>query len=216
MKETYYFPHDYSARNDDKILELRDKFKLEWYAIFWMLLETMAEKENGSIDKRLIGGLSLGYSIPKDTLIGIVDFCIEIGLFEEVEGKIFSKRMLEHKNTRKALSEAGKEGALRRRWNRGANGHPNAKGKERKGKYISKEVYLEKILWPIKIWKTDWYLEKDLLRESEECWNHYEEKGGIQIASSTFTNWVKRSVKFRTLVKPQKETEKIYANDLDS
>lgn len=214
MKETYYFPHDYSARNDDKILELRDKFKLEWYAVFWMLLETMAEKENGCIDRKLMGGLSLGYGMAKDTLVAIVDFCIEIGIFQEVEWRIFSKRMIEHKDVRKALSEAGKEGARRRWENRVPNGGANAKGKERKGKYISKKEFLEKIVWTLEIWKTAGYLESDLLKQADLCRSHHEEKNGVKIASTTLNNWLENAVKFNTLVKPKQEAQKIYANDL--
>jgi len=137
-KETYYFTHDYNARNDDKILELRSTFGAEGYGVFWMIIESMAENENGGVKATLIGGLSLGYGVAKDRLLEIITFCISIGLLYEEEGVYFSKRMLTHKQMRKSLSESGAEGA-KKRW----GGHREAiappmqrKGKEKKGKEI--------------------------------------------------------------------------------
>lgn len=130
-KETFYFQHDYNARNDDKILELRSKFGAEGYGIFWMIIETMAENENGGAKAGLIGGLSLGYGVAKDVLIEVFKYCLELGLFYEESGYYYSKRLLTHKEFRKVLSENGAAGAAKR-W-RGYS-HPNAK--ERKGKEI--------------------------------------------------------------------------------
>lgn len=128
-KETFYFTHDYNARNDDKILELRSLSGAEGYGIFWMIVETMAENSNGGVKATLIGGLSLGYGVAKDTLLGVFKNCLDIGLFYEKEGFYFSKRMLTHKELRTKLSESGKAGA-EKRW--GGYSPPNAK--ERKGK----------------------------------------------------------------------------------
>ena len=128
-KETFYFQHDYNARNDDKILELRSKFGAEGYGIFWMIIETMAENENGGAKAGLIGGLSLGYGVAKDMLINVISYCLEIGLFYEELGYYYSKRLLTHKEYRRILSINGVAGA-EKRW-RGYS-HPNAK--ERKGK----------------------------------------------------------------------------------
>mgnify|MGYP001572489914 CR=1 FL=1 len=36
-KDTYYFSHDYNARNDEKILELRVKYGAEGYGLFCTL-----------------------------------------------------------------------------------------------------------------------------------------------------------------------------------
>ena len=49
MKESFYFSHDYNARNDQKILMLRGKFGNEGYALFFYILETMAEESQGYI-----------------------------------------------------------------------------------------------------------------------------------------------------------------------
>ena len=134
-KDTFYFLHDYNARNDPKILELRSEFGLEGYGIYWCLVETMAEDENGYVMASLMGGLSVGYGIPKARLMQIVKFMLEIGLLHEDEAGIYSPRLLEYKKFRKLLSDKGKEGAQVRWKNSPPNSPPNAnkrKGKERK------------------------------------------------------------------------------------
>ena len=55
-KETFYFQHDYSARNDERILELRAEFGWEGYGIYWAILESIAENTNGGINRVAIGG----------------------------------------------------------------------------------------------------------------------------------------------------------------
>jgi len=134
-KETFYFRHDYNARNDDKILELRSKFGAEGYGIFWMIIETMAENENGGAKAGLIGGLSLGYGVAKDLLINVFNYCIELGLFYEESGYYYSKRLLTHKEFRKVLSENGAAGAAKR-WGGYKGGYIPPNAKERKGKEI--------------------------------------------------------------------------------
>lgn len=130
-KDSYYFTHDYNARNDEKILEIRSEFGAEGYGIFWMIIETMAENNNGGVKASLIGGLSLGYGVAKILLSSIFSRCLEIGLFYEEDGNYFSKRLLSHKEYRAELSKNGRDGAAKR-W--GGYSHPNAK--ERKGKEI--------------------------------------------------------------------------------
>jgi hypothetical protein len=158
-KETFYFQHDYGARNDDKILQLRSsKFGNEGVAVYWYCLETMAERGDGIIDPKLLGGLSLGYGVATGWLSEFLEFCVTLSLFtKNNEGGYTSERMVSHLKLRKSLSAHGLEGA-KARWKK-ANGHPNAppnappnakerKGKERKGKEI-KEKNIKKILFPI-------------------------------------------------------------------
>lgn len=140
-KESFYFPHYYWARNDDKILELRARFWAEWYGVFWMILETMAENSDGSINRELIGGLSLGYNLPISHLEEILNFLVKIGIFVEDDGLIFSPKMIEHKNFKKTLQDAGKAGAEKRWKNREAISPPNSKEKKRKeNNNISKDI----------------------------------------------------------------------------
>jgi len=130
----HWFKHDYSARNDEKILELRAEYGWEGYGIFFALVETMCETETGCIDTDRIGGLSVGFSLPKDKLLAFIEFCVNIELlYEDEDGLIRNDRVVAHLDHMNTLKEAGKKGA-NKRWkdhknrgaNRGANGSPNA------------------------------------------------------------------------------------------
>ncbi len=143
-KDAYYFSHDYNARNDERILELRSQFGAEGYGVFWMIVETMAENENNGIKCNFIGGLSLGYGVAIGRLQEIIECCKSLELFHEKDGYLFSKRLLEHKEFRKNLSENGVEGA-KKRW--GGYSPPNAKerkGKEKKEKGIAVSFSVDK------------------------------------------------------------------------
>lgn len=113
-KDAFYFQHDYNARNDDKILELRSRFGVEGYGVFWMILETMAENDIGGLKASLLGGLSINYGVNPEKLKEILEYCVKLKLFYRVNGSYLSKRLLTHKEFRKMLSDKGKEGADKR------------------------------------------------------------------------------------------------------
>lgn len=132
-KDTFWFKHDYNARNDEKILELRSIHGAEAYGIYWMIVETMADNDNGGVNASLMGGLSQGYGVLKPRLVEIIKCCIDVGLFHEKDGYYFSNRMLKHKEERKFFSEKGKEGVAERERRRGAYGGLK-RGEQRRGK----------------------------------------------------------------------------------
>ena len=102
-KEAYYFSHDYGARNDPKILELRAEYGLEGLGLYWCIVETLAEADNGYINPKLLGGLSVGYGMNKAKLQEYIDFMIHVELLRIDEKGYYSKRMMEHKQVRKKL-----------------------------------------------------------------------------------------------------------------
>ena len=133
-KESFYFTHDYGARNDPKILELRAEYGLEGLGLYWCIAETMAEADDGYINPKLLGGISVGFGISKAKLQEYIDFMIGVELLHENEHGYYSQRMMKHKKIRKTLSDAGKKGAKRRWGNKdakgglkGGNSTPNAK-----------------------------------------------------------------------------------------
>lgn len=116
-----WFKHDYGARNDEKILELRSEYGWEGYGIFFGLVEFMCETETGCIDTDRIGGLSVGYGVAKDRLLAIIDFCISIDLFYvDDDGLVRNDRVVKHLESMKTFKEAGKKGA-KKRWNKRSN-----------------------------------------------------------------------------------------------
>jgi hypothetical protein len=122
MLKSFYIQHDYSARNDQKILQLRFKFGWEGYGIFWAICETMAEDTTGYINREAIGGLSISYGVAIDKLQIIFDYCVEIKLFHICEhGNYYNQRILDHKKERLFYSEKGIEGNIKRWGHRPAN-----------------------------------------------------------------------------------------------
>jgi len=143
-KEAFYFQHDYNARNDEKILELRAKFGAEGYGIYWMLVESMSENKDCKLDISNIGGLSLGYGVAIKLIKEVISFSESVGLLKTSENLFWSPRLMEHKKFRNMLSKAGRAGASKR-WGaiRGATSTPNAKDsivKESKVKDNKKKV----------------------------------------------------------------------------
>ena len=108
-KSSFYFDHDYNARNDQKILELRSEFGWHGYGLYFAILENLCEA-NGYLSRESIGGLSLGLTVEKKKLTIIIDFCIKIGLFDENELGFFSKRIIQHLDYREQLRESGRKG----------------------------------------------------------------------------------------------------------
>lgn len=122
-KDTFYFQHDYNSRNDERILELRAEFGAAGYGVWWMLLESIAETDDGYLNMDRIGGLSFGYGVAKDELSSIINFCIKVGLLKQDDQLLYSERMLQHKAFRKAAKDAGAKGAAKR-WQKGKHSTP--------------------------------------------------------------------------------------------
>lgn len=123
-----WFKHDYSARNDEKILELRAEYGWHGYGLFFALVESMCETETGCIDIDRIGGLSVGYGLPKEELLTFINFCLDIDLFyEDEDGLIRNGRVIEHLELMDTLKEAGRKGA-NKRWGQQSDGGGNGEG----------------------------------------------------------------------------------------
>lgn len=139
-KDSFWFKHDYNARNDEKILELLSEHGAESYGIYWMIVETMAENDNGGVKASLMGGLSHGFRVAKGRLIEIIECCLRVELFYEKEGFYYSNRMLKHKEERKFLSEMGKNGA-EKKW----GGYGGAKGMLKRREEIREEKKIKAV-----------------------------------------------------------------------
>ena len=148
MKQTFYFPHDYNASNDIKILFLRQQLGMEGYGIYWYIVENLASAK-GKLPLNITPILAMQMQVSEVKVMAVIQ---KFDLFVIDEDKFFSKRLNDHLDLRNVLSEKGKIGA-NKRWNDGgANGgairvaNGEAYAKERKGKEI-KEIgeFLTKI-----------------------------------------------------------------------
>lgn len=112
-KDAYYFSHDGNARNDEKLLAVRMKYKWEGYGLFWAIVEKLRESTNYALSKdyNLIAfDLRTEASIIKSL---IEDF----GLFVFTEdGKYFySERLRNSMEFKEAKSEKARE-SINKRW----------------------------------------------------------------------------------------------------
>lgn len=115
MNKSYYFSHDYNARNDSRLLVLRQRSGLEAVGCFWILIEILHESNNliaysTQLDKILICS-QLGIESLK--LDALVDQMIELELLQlNNEGNLSSRRAgqnIEKRNDiRRKCSDAGK------------------------------------------------------------------------------------------------------------
>jgi hypothetical protein len=118
-KDTYYFPHDFNAGSDEKILYLRSKFGMEAYGLYWVLIEIMHESSDSKLTCNLIDGIAYQINVDITFLKVFYNECIAIELFVTDGVKYWSERVLRNKELlnekRNLKSIAGKKG-MENRW----------------------------------------------------------------------------------------------------
>ena len=79
-----YFSHDTNMRSHRKVIALRNKYWLQWYAVYCMLLEHIAWSDyfvskRDEIEQEILAG---DFWIPVTELVDIVSFCDRLGLLQ--------------------------------------------------------------------------------------------------------------------------------------
>ena len=115
-RDTYYFPHEYNAKDDPKCERLISVMGMEGYGIFWALLETLRAQPGYTYPLANIPIVAHKYYTTPELMRRVV---FDFGLFTIVEDKIFfSKgllnRMQPMDERRKKKSDGGKKGAEKR------------------------------------------------------------------------------------------------------
>jgi uncharacterized protein YdaU (DUF1376 family) len=136
MKDTFYFQHDYDARQDKKIVRLMAKHGMRGYGIFWAIIENLYSNANAlQTDYESIAFLLHEQSDIVESVIN------DFGLFV-FEGDVFGSTSIEARlNERNEKSGKARESA-NKRWQKYREENANAlrtqsEGnaiKERKGK----------------------------------------------------------------------------------
>ena len=104
MNKSYYFSHDYAASNDVKILFLRQQLGMEGYGIYWFLVENLSQA-GGILPMNITPVLAMQMQTNEVKVKAVIE---EFNLFTIAENGFFSKRLTEHLEMRKKLSEKGK------------------------------------------------------------------------------------------------------------
>lgn len=111
-----YFSHDSNARNSDKLLRLRAKYKAEGYGVYFMILERLRDEADYTSD-RDYEMLAFDFRVDIDLVRAIIE---DFGLFAFTEdgtrfySDSFNRRMQAKDSISKARSEAAQRGNEKR------------------------------------------------------------------------------------------------------
>jgi hypothetical protein len=153
--DTFYFSHDYSARNDEKIKRLIRKYKYLGYGIYWAIIEDLYNNANAL--RMDYDGIAFDLHSDEKTIKSIVE---DFDLFV-FDGEFFGSLSVQKRlNKRQEKSNKASENA-NKRWNKieinanalqthcDGNAIKERKGKENKVKDIKiKDIKLENIYIP--------------------------------------------------------------------
>jgi hypothetical protein len=136
-KETFYFPHDYNARNDRKLVRVLMELGLSGIGAYWCVVEMLYE-EGGYLNCSDIPMIAKELRIQVRTLENLIE---NFGLFEQTEEHFYSLSVLFRLSKRIARSDAARNSALSR-WNSGAN----AMRTQSEGNAIKDKIVKDKIV----------------------------------------------------------------------
>lgn len=115
-KDTFYFSHDYNARNDAKIKKLISKHGFLGYGIFWAIIEDLYNNTN--VLPTDYDSISFDLRTDRETIESIVK---DFGLFVfegDTFGSLSVQKRLEERN---AKSEKARKSVLKRWANKGTD-----------------------------------------------------------------------------------------------
>jgi len=113
MKETFYFSHDYGARNDPKMISLRFTIGLEAIGVYWCLIETLYEQD-GKIELKFLEETIRSYGVCNTDVVRIIDKLFETQLLQKDEKIVWSDGVNLRIQKRKEKSEKARQSVLYR------------------------------------------------------------------------------------------------------
>mgnify|MGYP000170279188 CR=1 FL=1 len=192
MKDTFYFSHDYNARQDDKIKRLVMKHGLLGYGIFWAIIENLYNNANALLlDCELIAYEMRTTENMIDSIINDFDlFVIDNGFF----GSLSVERRL---NEREEKSKKASKSAFLR-WDRIKN-NSNALQtecdgnaiKESKVKEIKEKKEKTKVFIPPTISEViNYFIENGYTELSaSKAFNYYDCASWVDSKGNKIKNW---------------------------
>lgn len=214
-KDTFYFSHDYNARNDEKIKRLIRKHGMIGYGIFWSIVEDLYNNANAlHLDCE---GIAYDLRSDSDTVFSVINdfdlFVFDVNSF----GSLSVQKRLDERNDKsiKARESANK------RWNNANALQPQSDSnaiKERKGKEIKEIKYRDNIslLEKEKI-KLDLEFGEDIVQKCFDFLSSYKVEKSYKTKSDylTIKRWVVDAVKKPIQPSSSKISNK-YQNELET
>ena len=108
-KEAYYFSHDSSARNDEKILALRMDLGWEGYGVYWAIIEMLREANAYEMQTQY-KRIAFGLQVPEEMVKSIIE---SYGLFSINKDVFFSESLNYRMELKEAKSKQAREAALK-------------------------------------------------------------------------------------------------------
>ena len=111
MKDAYYFSHDSNARNDQRIIKLRQDHGVEGYGIYFMIIEILRDTKNYTLNIDDISSISYDIRVKEEIVLNIIKnynlFAFEHDFFYS---KSLSRRMEKLDKIKEKRRESGKLG----------------------------------------------------------------------------------------------------------
>jgi len=118
MKDAYYFTHDYNARHDPKCKALINKYGIEGYGRFWIIIENLRESRGYKLEEKKYVWESLAEQLKcpvEETKTFIKDCINEFELLIQADGFFYSESLLERMAQLDGL-RAKRQAAAQKRW----------------------------------------------------------------------------------------------------
>lgn len=110
-KETFYFSHDFNARNDRKLIKLKLKYRQAGIGIYWSIVEMLFE-ENGVLPLSEIPTIAGDLREKEAVVLSVIN---DFDLFENDGKNFWSNSAKRRIDKRLEKSEKAKE-SIRKRW----------------------------------------------------------------------------------------------------
>lgn len=110
MKDSYYFQHDYNARNDPKLQDVLIEFGVEGIGIYWCIIEQLYE-QGGTLPLRYCKSIAFALHVDYKTVERLVN---NYGLFANDGENMWSDSVLKRLDKRKDVSDKRKQAAIAR------------------------------------------------------------------------------------------------------
>jgi len=145
-KDTFYFSHDYNARNDEKIKMLIRKHGMIGYGVFWAIVEDLYNNANAL--RTDYDGIAYDLRLHSDIIKSVVN---DFDLFE-INGDYFGSSSVQERLDQRNEKSLSARKSASYRWNKKeenanalrtlseGNAIKERKGKEIKGKEINNTV----------------------------------------------------------------------------
>lgn len=111
MKDTYYFPHDYNARQDPKLQDVMANHGVAGIGIYWCLVEMLYE-QGGEIPLKAFKGIAYALHVDSEVVSSIIN---DFDLFQ-VEGDNFLSNSVNIRMNKRAEISEKRRKAIEARW----------------------------------------------------------------------------------------------------